>query len=75
MICMWGCHRYVKGALSRSLTVRNLQLSLYGLPLSLAYMWVKDGGGSANFRAGFGITAWAVVGLQARIKQMSMLPA
>jgi hypothetical protein len=35
--------RYVKGGLSRSLTVRNLQLSLYGLPFSMAYMWLKDG--------------------------------
>lgn len=40
--------RYVKGGLSRSLTVRNLQLSLYGLPFSMAYMWFKDGVGRHN---------------------------
>ena len=38
-----GPCRYVKGGLSRSLTVRNLQLSLYGLPFSMAYMCAKDG--------------------------------
>lgn len=40
--------RYVKGGLSRSLTVRNLQLSLYGLPFSMAYMWLKDGVARSN---------------------------
>lgn len=40
--------RYVKGGLSRSLTVRNLQLSLYGLPFSMAYMYFKDGWGNGT---------------------------
>ena len=34
--------KYVKGKLSGTLWVRNLQLGIYGLPLSIAYMLVKD---------------------------------
>ena len=58
----------MKGAQSRSLTVRNLQLSLYGLSFSLLYMFLKDGGArqAGGFLVGFDVLAWAVVGLQAR---------
>ena len=34
--------KYVKGKMSGTLWVRNLQLGIYGLPLSIAYMLVKD---------------------------------
>lgn len=61
----------MKGSYSRSLTVRNLQLSLFGLPFSLAYALVKDGrgGGGADgdgsgFMRGFDALAWSVVALQ-----------
>lgn len=56
--------KYVKGGMSRSLTVRNLQLSLYGLPFSMAYMWFKDGMGRHNLSQGFDLVVWSVVGLQ-----------
>lgn len=60
--------RYVKGTHSRSLTVRNLQLSLYGLPFSCIYMVLKDGGAryAGGFMIGFDALAWTVVGLQVR---------
>lgn len=56
--------RYVKGSNSRSLTVRNLQLSLYGVPLSLMYALLKDGASPDTFTRGFDLVAWAVVALQ-----------
>lgn len=56
--------KYVKGINSRSLTVRNLQLSLYGVPLSLMYALLKDGASSGTFTRGFDLVAWAVVALQ-----------
>ena len=34
--------KYVKGRMSSTLWIRNLQLGIYGLPLSIAYMFVKD---------------------------------
>lgn len=34
--------KYVKGKMSSTLWIRNLQLGIYGLPLSIAYMYVKD---------------------------------
>lgn len=34
--------KYVKGKLGQTLWIRNLQLSLYGVPLSLAYTYLKD---------------------------------
>lgn len=34
--------KYVKGRMSSTLWIRNLQLGIYGLPLSIAYMLVKD---------------------------------
>ena len=61
-----GGRRYVKGSYSRSLTVRNLQLSLFGLPFSLAYALAKDGhgGGGGSLMRGFDALAWSVVALQ-----------
>lgn len=56
----------MKGTHSGSLTVRNLQLSLYGLPFSIVYMLMRDGGArqGGGFMRGFDSLAWAVVGLQ-----------
>ena len=58
--------RYVKGPTSRSLTVRNLQLSVYGLPFSCIYMVLKDSGAhrDGGFMVGFDGLAWSVVALQ-----------
>ena len=36
--------KYVKGKMSSTLWIRNLQLGIYGLPLSIAYMYAKDHG-------------------------------
>jgi hypothetical protein len=57
----------LKGVNSRSLTVRNLQLSLYGLPFSIMYMFAKDGRTrqAGGLMVGFNAVAWAVVALQA----------
>ena len=56
----------MKGPASRSLTVRNLQLSIYGLPFSLIYMVLKDGGArrAGGFMVAFDSLAWSVVVLQ-----------
>ena len=35
--------KYVKGKLGQTLWIRNLQLSIYGVPLSLLYTILKDG--------------------------------
>jgi hypothetical protein len=35
--------KYVKGKQGQTLWIRNLQLSLYGVCLSLAYTYLKDG--------------------------------
>ena len=35
--------KYVKGKLGQTLWIRNLQLSIYGVPLSLAYTYLRDG--------------------------------
>jgi solute carrier family 35 (UDP-sugar transporter), member A1/2/3 len=63
-----GVHfeKFVKGRASQSLWVRNLQLSVYGAPLALAYALARDGGAirTGGFLQGFGPLAWAVVGLQ-----------
>lgn len=58
--------KYVKGKHSASLWVRNLQLSLYGLPLSIAYALVKDQGAimSRGMMQGFTWLTWAVVWCQ-----------
>ena len=34
--------KYVKGRMSSTLWIRNLQLGIYGVPLSIAYMYAKD---------------------------------
>ena len=46
--------------------MRNLQLSLYGLPFSIMYMLAKDGRSrpAGGLMVGFNAVAWAVVGLQ-----------
>lgn len=41
--------KYVKGKMSSTLWIRNLQLGIYGLPLSIAYMYAKD---HSNLRHG-----------------------
>ncbi|KAL3144855.1 hypothetical protein ABBQ38_001958 [Trebouxia sp. C0009 RCD-2024] len=58
--------KYVKGKMSSTLWIRNLQLGIYGLPLSIAYMFAKDHANLSNGGAmqGFGYLAWTVVGLQ-----------
>ena len=35
--------KYVKGRHGQSLWIRNLQLSIYGVPLSIAYTYLRDG--------------------------------
>lgn len=46
----WDCsagvyfEKYVKGKLGQTLWIRNLQLSIYGVPLSIVYTILKDGG-------------------------------
>lgn len=45
LCCFAGVYfeKYVKGKLGQTLWIRNLQLSIYGVPLSLAYTYLKDG--------------------------------
>lgn len=40
--------KYVKGKMSSTLWIRNLQLGIYGLPLSIAYMYAKDHANLSN---------------------------
>ena len=40
--------KYVKGKMSSTLWIRNLQLGIYGLPLSIVYMYAKDHANLAN---------------------------
>ncbi len=35
--------KYVKGKMGQTLWIRNLQLSIYGVPLAMAYAYMKDG--------------------------------
>ena len=35
--------KFVKGKQGQTLWIRNLQLSIYGVPLSMAYAYLKDG--------------------------------
>lgn len=35
--------KYVKGKQGQTLWIRNLQLSIYGVPLSIIYTFLKDG--------------------------------
>ncbi|KAL4440038.1 hypothetical protein ABPG75_003039 [Micractinium tetrahymenae] len=60
--------KYVKGKHAASLWVRNIQLGIYGVPLSTAYALLKDGwqihvGGLMQ---GFDAATWMVIALQAR---------
>ena len=69
-----GVHfeKFVKGRASQSLWVRNLQLSVYGAPLALAYALLRDGARirEGGFLQGFDGLAWGVVGLQVRNERM-----
>eukprot|EP00884_Botryococcus_braunii_P008887 jgi/Botrbrau1/179/Bobra.0022s0159.2 len=58
--------KYVKGKMGQTLWIRNLQLSIYGLPLAVMYSILKDGREikEAGFLQGFDILAWSVVALQ-----------
>ncbi|EIE25933.1 hypothetical protein COCSUDRAFT_60937 [Coccomyxa subellipsoidea C-169] len=58
--------KYVKGKQGQTLWIRNLQLSLYGVCLSLAYTYLKDGRSVANggLMQGFDGIVWGVVALQ-----------
>lgn len=56
--------KFVKGINSRPLTVRNLQLSLFGVPLSVAYALLKDGASPGSLTRGFTLVVWSVVALQ-----------
>ncbi|KAK9916031.1 hypothetical protein WJX75_007578 [Coccomyxa subellipsoidea] len=58
--------KYVKGKQGQTLWIRNLQLSLYGVCLSLAYTYLKDGRSVAigGLMQGFDGIVWGVVALQ-----------
>lgn len=58
--------KYVKGKDAASLWVRNIQLGIFGVPLSVVYMAVKDGGqiSRSGLLQGFDASAWLVVALQ-----------
>ncbi|KAK9809147.1 hypothetical protein WJX72_010196 [[Myrmecia] bisecta] len=58
--------KYVKGKLASTLWIRNLQLGIFGLPLSIAYMYCMDGRqiGQGGLMQGFDLMAWSVVALQ-----------
>ena len=52
MTCMHACmpahagvyfEKYVKGKQGQTLWIRNLQLSIYGVPLSMAYAYLRAG--------------------------------
>ena len=48
--------KYVKGKEGQTLWIRNLQLSIYGVPLSILYTCLKDG-------------RWAAASLHDRLAQ------
>ncbi|BDA44176.1 UDP-N-acetylglucosamine transporter [Coccomyxa sp. Obi] len=58
--------KYVKGKQGQTLWIRNLQLSLYGVCLSLGYVYLKDGRSVAagGLMQGFDGIVWGVVALQ-----------
>jgi len=60
--------RYVKGrhAAGLGLVQRNIQLGVFGVPLSIGYAMVKDRSALSKYGwlAGFGPAAWGVVALQ-----------
>ena len=57
--------------------MRNLQLSLYGLPFSIMYMFAKDGRSrpAGGLMVGFNAVAWAVVGLQVAKAPYNLMPS
>jgi UDP-sugar transporter A1/2/3 len=58
--------KYVKGRHAPNLWVRNIQLSVFGVPFSAALAWGKDGDAILRhgWWQGFSVSTWAVVGLQ-----------
>lgn len=58
--------KYLKGKHGASLLERNIQLGIFGAPLSVIYAWVKDGDTiqKKGWLHGFTPAAWGVVGLQ-----------
>ena len=58
--------RYVKGKLAAGLITRNMQLSIFGVPFSGVYAYLKDGEiiRKDGWLVGFTSSAWAVVWLQ-----------
>ena len=42
--------KYVKGRHGQSLWIRNLQLSIYGVPLAVAYTYLRDGRRAGSMR-------------------------
>lgn len=58
--------KYVKGKMGQTLWIRNLQLSIYGVPLSIVYTIIKDGSAirAGGFHQGFNSLVWFVVALQ-----------
>jgi UDP-sugar transporter A1/2/3 len=58
--------KYVKGKHAASLWVRNIQLGIYGVPLSTLYALVKDGRRiyTGGLLQGFDSATWMVIALQ-----------
>jgi UDP-sugar transporter A1/2/3 len=58
--------KYVKGKHAPNLWVRNIQLSVFGVPFSAALAWGKDGEAILRhgWLQGFSASTWAVVALQ-----------
>jgi UDP-sugar transporter A1/2/3 len=58
--------KYVKGRHAPNLWIRNIQLSVFGVPFSAALAWGKDRESILRhgWLQGFSTSTWAVVGLQ-----------
>ncbi|KAL4545717.1 hypothetical protein Ndes2526B_g00368 [Nannochloris sp. 'desiccata'] len=58
--------KYVKGKHAPNLWIRNIQLSVFGVPFSAALAWGKDRGSILRhgWLQGFSASTWAVVALQ-----------
>ncbi|KAI3431683.1 hypothetical protein D9Q98_004729 [Chlorella vulgaris] len=58
--------KYVKGRHAASLWVRNIQLGIFGVPLSTGYALLKDGWRmrTGGVLQGFDAATWAVIALQ-----------
>ncbi|PSC68753.1 UDP-N-acetylglucosamine transporter-like [Micractinium conductrix] len=58
--------KYVKGRHAASLWVRNIQLGLFGVPLSTGYALLKDGWRihTGGLMQGFDASTWTVIALQ-----------